>query len=291
MPSAIAMIMPVSGLCELEARACRGSRKAAAARSEGIAATKGRGWATYRPRTSGTAHGTGPSEQGFHAVGDGWGFGDAERPGAFPGCYQCGRAGSARLHTMKANCGTCGTEINISPYRIRRSASGLVFCSPKCLDTNPIINEIKVRNQRTAVECDCPVCGRTFKRKPSELREVNYCSRTCGAKANMRLRPIPKGERRGVATEFTPGQRPSNWCPVGTVRERAHRGVVRAWVKVAEPNVWRLRAVVSWESLNGPLPAGHVVHHRNRDPLDDQPGNLEALTRAAHLAEHRAEIR
>jgi len=61
-------------------------------------------------------------------------------------------------------------------------------------------------------------------------------------------------------------------------------------VKVAEPNVWRLRAVVVWENIHGPLPPGYLVHHDNRDSLDDSPGNLKALTRAEHLKEHKPEF-
>jgi hypothetical protein len=192
---------------------------------------------------------------------------------------------------VRTNCGTCQADIEVPPYRIQRSQSGLVFCSPACLDRNPVVIESKMRSQRTAVERICPVCGKTFKRKPAELREVNYCSVSCSAKANMRLRPIPKGERRATATEFRPGQRPTNRLPVGTVRHRKHRGVVRAWVKIAEPSIWRLRAVVAWESANGSLARGRLVHHRNRNPLDDRPENLEALTRAEHLAEHRHDFR
>lgn len=86
------------------------------------------------------------------------------------------------------------------------------------------------------------------------------------------------------------GQRPKNWLPVGSVSERKHRGVIRAWIKVSEPSHWRLRAVVAWEDSHGTLPAGSVVHHKNRNPLDDRPENLEALTRAEHLAEHRSEF-
>ncbi len=145
--------------------------------------------------------------------------------------------------------------------------------------------------KRPPVECACPVCGKTFKRKVIELLEVNYCSRSCSAKANMRLQPASKGERRAPTTEFKPGQQPGNWCPVGTVRHRTYRGVVRAWVKVAEPKKWRQRAVVNWEAANGPLPKGKLVHHKDRNPLNDDPSNLQALTRAEHLAEHRDEHR
>lgn len=197
----------------------------------------------------------------------------------------------ARTERVKTNCGTCDAEIEVPPYRIRRSQSGLVFCSPACLDRNPVVIESKMRTQRTAVERTCPVCGTVFKRKLAELREVNYCSNSCSAKANMRLKPIPRGKRTAPTTEFPKGNRPKNWAPVGTVRFRKHRGVVRAWVKVTEPRTWQMRAVIAWESANGPLPDGYLVHHKDRNPLNDEPSNLQALTRAEHLAEHRSDFR
>jgi hypothetical protein len=84
---------------------------------------------------------------------------------------------------------------------------------------------------------------------------------------------------------------PHNLLPVGTVRIRTRHkrdGERRAWVKVAEPNVWKLRAQVVWEAVNGPLPRGQVVHHRDEDKLNDVIDNLVALTKGAHLNEHRA---
>lgn len=199
-------------------------------------------------------------------------------------------SGSGILAGMITNCGTCGIEINVKPYRIRRAASGRVFCSPRCLARDPIIIEARISGQRNAVERTCPVCGRQFKRKLAEARAVNYCSRSCSAKANMTLPGIQKGEHLSPGTQFVRGQIPENWQPVGSVRIRTHRGRQRAWVKVEEPNRWRLRAVVVWETARGPVPGGSVVHHRNRDALDDRLENLQALTRAQHLEEHRSEI-
>ncbi len=103
---------------------------------------------------------------------------------------------------------------------------------------------------------------------------------------------IKRGDRLSPATEFRAGQQAHNKLPVGAVRERreANTGLMRAWVKVAEPNVWKKRAVVVWESLHGPLPRGQVVHHKDRNSLNDAPGNLIALTRKAHAEEHRKEM-
>jgi hypothetical protein len=65
---------------------------------------------------------------------------------------------------------------------------------------------------------------------------------------------------------------------------------MRAWVKITEPNVWQKLAVVIWERDHGSLPKGSVVHHRDRDSLNDDPSNLVAMTRAEHAAEHREEL-
>lgn len=103
---------------------------------------------------------------------------------------------------------------------------------------------------------------------------------------------IKGGQRLSPTTEFKPGQPAHNHLPVGSVRIRVetHTGSPRAWVKVAEPNVWRRRASVVWESIHGPLPRGKVVHHRDRDSLNDDPSNLVALTRKEHINEHREEF-
>lgn len=42
-----------------------------------------------------------------------------------------------------------------------------------------------------------------------------------------------------------------------------------------------------WEEANGPIPEGHVIHHRNGDRLDNRLENLECILRAAHPSRHR----
>lgn len=103
---------------------------------------------------------------------------------------------------------------------------------------------------------------------------------------------IAPGERHSQSTEFKRGQLARNKLPAGAVRERreTNTGLMRAWVKVAEPNVWQKRAIVVWESVHGPLPQGQVVHHRDRNSLNDEPDNLVALTMTAHQAEHELEM-
>src|SRR3990167_5718649 len=93
------------------------------------------------------------------------------------------------------------------------------------------------------------------------------------------------------ATRFKKGQPGRNWKPVGTVTIRKDKnGTDRAFVKIAEPGVWKLRAILVWEKRFGPIPRGLVLHHRDENALNDLISNLCMLTRAAHLEEHRVKI-
>jgi hypothetical protein len=132
----------------------------------------------------------------------------------------------------------------------------------------------------------CPLCGTCFYLRPAKFLPVNYCSRTCKGVASRGISVAP-------SSQFKPGVRAGNWQPVGTVtiRQRKNRhDQPRAWVKVAEPNVWQLRAVVVWEAANGRVPRGSVVHHVNHDSLDDRIENLQSLTRGDHFVHHRPEF-
>jgi len=149
----------------------------------------------------------------------------------------------------------------------------------------------------------CEQCGVTIKKQ-----NKRFCSKKCHdlwrkGKATWNKGSFAKGHRpwnkdlKGIhlspSSEFTHGQVPINYLPVGVVqiRKRKRGGKKRAWVKVADPNVWRLRAKVVWEEHNGPIPKGLLIHHINRNTLDDHIANLQCLTRAEHLKEHRHEFK
>jgi hypothetical protein len=74
------------------------------------------------------------------------------------------------------------------------------------------------------------------------------------------------------------------------VRTRHKRGgECRQWVKVAEPNSWRLLCQHVWEQHNGCIPRGFVIHHRDRDKMNDDISNLALMTKGQHVNEHRSE--
>lgn len=44
--------------------------------------------------------------------------------------------------------------------------------------------------------------------------------------------------------------------------------------------------VAVWSSLNGPVPPGHHVHHKDEDRSNNEPDNLALLTASQHMAHH-----
>lgn len=92
--------------------------------------------------------------------------------------------------------------------------------------------------------------------------------------------------------QFQKGVPAPNKVPVGTIRIRTRHkrgGDTRAFIKVAEPNVWIPNARYVWEQSNGPIPAGYAIHHIDHNPLNDDITNLELVRTADHLERHRAE--
>lgn len=152
----------------------------------------------------------------------------------------------------------------------------------------------------------CKTCQERFKRHKNGDREFLFCSQGCYHKwrndNNIRIGCFKKGSvpwskgTKGLVKanrgSFKKGEDPINKTPIGTIKIRNHRGTKRVWIKVKEdgnPYDWMVRAVYVWTKKHGPIPRGYIIHHKNRDTLDDSLCNLELLSRAEHLMEHRYE--
>lgn len=159
----------------------------------------------------------------------------------------------------------------------------------------------------------CCICGGPSVSKRARNKPPTTCSMTCyrewrrrrmvGNKYSVGHRPpnaFPVGHNpwnknlKGIhlspESEFKPGPRPDLQDPIGSVKVRNHKGGTRrSWIKTDE-KTWQLNAVVVWESANGKVPKGSVVHHKDRNPLNDFIDNLQCMTRAEHAMEHLAEL-
>lgn len=85
------------------------------------------------------------------------------------------------------------------------------------------------------------------------------------------------------ATRFQAGQKPHSFAPIGS--ERWSGGYLQR--KLTDtgypPRDWVCVHRIVWEATHGPIPAGHVVVFRDRDPRHLTLDNLELVSRRALL--------
>ena len=142
------------------------------------------------------------------------------------------------------------------------------------------------------------------------LPQVYQKARAMGLKAPMeRLRMAGKigmQHPKSVATRFTKGHTPLNkgkkvspevyekMSPTmfkkGHISENkrevgAERVNVYGYIeiKVAEPNVWRLKHRIVWEQHNGVIPAGYNVQFKNHNTQDCRIENLYLISKAEQM--------
>lgn len=98
--------------------------------------------------------------------------------------------------------------------------------------------------------------------------------------------PFNKGTNIGgwEPTQFKKGNRPFNYKPVGTERVNGD-GYVD--IKIADPNKWRGKHILTWEEHNGPLPKGHVIIFGDRNNRNFDINNLLCISRQQLLVLNR----
>jgi len=78
-------------------------------------------------------------------------------------------------------------------------------------------------------------------------------------------------------TQFKKGNRPHNWVPVGSEAITSD-GYLK--VKIAEPNIWKLKHTFVWEQYHGrPVPANHLIIFGDRNRDNFNIANLILITR------------
>lgn len=134
-----------------------------------------------------------------------------------------------------------------------------------------------------------------MKRDNSYLLNNKFAAGAKPNKAAFKNGHIPwnknkKGIHQSPSTEFKKGCKSNSILAVGTItyrRLKSKNNHRRAWIKIENPNKWKLLCCYAWEKNNGEIPCGSIIHHKDRNPSNDDIDNLECLTRAEHLKEHR----
>lgn len=136
----------------------------------------------------------------------------------------------------------------------------------------------------------CEVCGKSFERFPSQIREHNFCSREC-AKAftsnrmtNYNKKENPMNTSMGWSLEQKEAVRK---------REQANKGKCAPTTYPKNHGIHEHRRVAE-QMLGRKLRPGEVVHHIDRDKHNNEPDNLMIFAnQSEHIkwhAEHDKEV-
>lgn len=104
--------------------------------------------------------------------------------------------------------------------------------------------------------------------------------------------PINKGTKgmfpnAGGATRFKKGRRPHNYRPIGTEVKNTDG----YWkVKVADPNVWKMKHVLVWEQEHGPVPKDMMVTFLDGDHDRCTPDNLALISQEANIRRNQMRL-
>lgn len=173
------------------------------------------------------------------------------------------------------NCTECSAAFTVPRYREATAR----FCSRRCASAWHAVRSAFTKGPRPWLK------GNKFRagKRPTNAFEPGHATWNAGM----------KGIHLSPASEFKKGCVSLTKMPLGTVVIRTRhkrRGEQRAFVKVGEPNKWLLRAHYVWIAAHGPIPRGMVIHHIDRDKLNDDLANLSLESKASHMIEHIAEI-
>jgi hypothetical protein len=195
-------------------------------------------------------------------------------------------------------CEKCGREwMPKTRYQMVRNR----FCSMTCSLAVRVY-----RHKKAPLESECPMCGKRFHRNPSRLRRQQkaYCSGRCRSLTYVeRCRRIASTGRSGwteesLATyrEKMSGERNPAWRGGVTMFKKKgnYKGIpyVRApeWARpMARKDGYIMEHRLVMARMCGRLlDRTEVVHHRNHDPTDNRPENLELWpsNQMHKLAEH-----
>lgn len=112
--------------------------------------------------------------------------------------------------------------------------------------------------------------------------------------ANKGKQMSPEVYEKVKATMFKKGNLPQTHKPVGTESIRQHKNRKNdkyMWVKIAEPDAWKMKHVLVWEKHHGAVPEGKIVIFLDGDHKNCEIDNLALVDRATHARLNQNHLR
>lgn len=117
-------------------------------------------------------------------------------------------------------------------------------------------------------------------------RANNHCKSHLTGRFEKGHVPANKGKHqpttgRMAETQFKKGHRPHDYLPVGSITVRHDKnGHDYHWIKVSDPNKWKMLHVKMWEDANGRIPEGYCINFCNGNTMDCRLENMMLVSRA-----------
>ncbi len=163
--------------------------------------------------------------------------------------------------------------------------------------------------KRNQIEKTCKHCQKNYSVKASHAEKSSYCSRNCFAE-NRRIHP--KNDPRPCVvcqTIFTPSRKHgvAKYCSkqcewkalkgpdfnARIARETSEKRAAAIRRRGDVSGKWYRKVggrhehrVVAEAMLGRPLTRDEVVHHKDHNKRNNDPSNLEVLSRSEHMREH-----
>lgn len=193
--------------------------------------------------------------------------------------------------TKLAKCDNCNNEFLCQPFRVREHENGKrkkLFCCKKC--------EGEYRRKQSELNCTCPICGKKFHRKNSKVEKTKNvcCSMVC---ANQLRKTTMSGENNHQYGLL--GSQNSTWKSDERISSYGYKliRVLDHPFRNTDDFVFEHRLVAEKYLLDDNnsiivdgikyLKPELVVHHIDKNRLNNSPDNLIVMTREEHTAYHK----